>query len=87
MQKNDAAVAQLKLAMKKDPLDTRSMYNLATYYYQDNKDAKKAEYYINKALKIDPENNEYKYLLALVYKNLGEVRKGQALLDELRASQ
>ena len=62
------------------------MYNSLTYFYQDNKDAKKAERYIKMALKLDPENNEFKYLLALVYKNLGQVRKGQIILDELRAN-
>jgi predicted CXXCH cytochrome family protein len=87
MVKNDAAVAQLKIAIKKDPRDTRSMYNLATYFYQENRDAKKAEYYIQQALKLDPENTDFKYLLALVYKNLGQVQKGQAILNELRANQ
>ncbi len=86
LNKNDAAVDQLEIAIQKEPRDTRSMYNLATYYYQNNRNASKAEYYIKKALKLDPENKEFKYLLALVYKNLGQVRKGQAILDELRAN-
>ena len=87
MGKNDAGVEALETAIKKDPNDTRSRYNLATYYYQDNKDVKKAEYYIKSALKLEPQNRDFKYLLALVYKNLGQVRKGQAILDELRANQ
>ncbi|WP_136481748.1 tetratricopeptide repeat protein [Cognatitamlana onchidii] len=86
MQKNDAAVAQLELAIRKNPKDTRSMYNLATYYYQENRDAKKAEFYINKALRLEPENKDFKYLLALIYKNLGQVKRGQAILDELRST-
>jgi len=86
MVKNEDAVSQLKVAIQKDPYDTRSMYNLATYFYQENRDATKAEYYIIKALKLDPENKDFKYLLALVYKNLGQVGKGQAILDELRAT-
>ncbi|GGZ91742.1 tetratricopeptide repeat protein [Algibacter mikhailovii] len=86
MQKNDAAVTQLELAIRKNPNDTRSMYNLATYYYQENRDAKKAERFINKALRLEPENKDFKYLLALIYKNLGQVKRGQAILNELRST-
>lgn len=86
MKKGDDGVKELEIAIQKDPYDTRSMYNLATYFYQDNKDAKKAENYVKMALKLDPENTDYKYLLALVYKNLGQESKGQVILDELRAN-
>jgi tetratricopeptide (TPR) repeat protein len=86
MTKNDAAVEELQVAIKKNPYDSRSMYNLATYYFQDNKDAAKAEYYIKMALKLDPENNEFKYLLALVYKNLGQDGKAQVIMNQLQAN-
>ena len=31
---NDIGVEDLKMAIELDPQDVRSMYNLATYYYQ-----------------------------------------------------
>ena len=85
---NDAgAVSELELAIKLDPTDTRSMYNLATYYYQDNKDLPLAEGLAKKALRIEPNNQNYKYLLALIYQNLGEVEKSQRLMKELQPNQ
>ena len=81
------AVSELELAIKLDPNDTRSMYNLATYYYQDNKDLKLAERYAKKALRIEPENQDYKYLLALIYQNQGQTEKAQRLMLELNANQ
>ncbi|MDX5584619.1 MAG: multiheme c-type cytochrome [Aureibaculum sp.] len=81
------AVSDLKLAIKLDPNDTRSMYNLATYYYQDNKDLKLAESYAKKALRIEPDNQDYKYLLALIYQNLGQTEKSQRIMLELNSNQ
>jgi Tfp pilus assembly protein PilF len=81
------AVEELELAIALDPSDTRSMYNLATYYYQDNKNLALAERYAKKALKIVPNNQDYKYLLALVYQNLGQVEKSQRLMTELQPNQ
>jgi Tfp pilus assembly protein PilF len=63
------------------------MYNLATYYYQDNKNLSGAEHYSKKALRIEPNNQDYKYLLALVYQNLGQVEKSQRLMKELQPNQ
>ena len=83
----DEAVFELNKAIQLDPLDTRSIYNLATYYYQGKLDLKMAENYINSALKIAPNNPDFKYLLALIYKDQGKVRQGQLILDELRANQ
>ena len=70
--KNEKAIIELKTAIKLNPNDTRSMYNLATYYYQDNRDMALAEHYINQALKIEPENQDYSYLLALIYQSIGK---------------
>ena len=74
--KPNEAVSELNKAIQLDPQDTRSMYNLATYYYQGKLDLKKAENYINSALKIAPNNPEYKYLLAFIYKDQGKIKKG-----------
>jgi len=83
----EEAVSELNIAIQLDPQDTRSMYNLATYFYQGKKDLKLAEGYINSALKIIPNNPEYRYLLAFIYKDQGKVRQGQLILDELRVNQ
>ena len=63
------------------------MYNLATFYFQDKKDLLLAESYINDALKIEPNNNDYKYLLALIYQDQGETKKAQLIMQELKATQ
>ncbi len=86
--KNDAgAVSELELAIKLDPNDTRSMYNLATYYYTDNKNLSLAEGFAKKAVSIEPDNQNYKYLLALIYQNLGQVEKSQRLMKQLQPRQ
>jgi len=85
--KNEQAIAELKIAMKLEPNDTRSMYNLATYYFQDKKDLSQAEAYIKQALKMEPNNNDYKYLLALIYRDQGNIQLGQKIMQELRANQ
>jgi len=87
MENDTVAITELKLAIKLDPNDTRSMYNLATYYYQDNKDLALAESFIKKALRIEPENQDYKYLLSLIYQNLGQTEKAQIIMNELRSNQ
>jgi Tfp pilus assembly protein PilF len=86
LNKNVSAVAELETAIKLDPNDSRSMYNLATYYYQENKDLKLAERYIKKALKIEPQNQDFKYLLALIYQNIGQPGKAQSVMNELNSS-
>ena len=83
--KNEEAISELKTAIKLNINDTRSMYNLATYYFQDKKDLLLAESYINDALKIEPNNNDYKYLLALIYQDQGETKKAQLIMQELKA--
>jgi len=87
MNKNEIAVAELNTAIKLNPSDTRSLYNLATYYFQDKKDLNLAEEYIKKALKIESENQDYKYLLALIYREQGKFKSGQKIMDELKANQ
>ena len=61
------------------------MYNLATYYYQENKDLKLAERYIKNALILEPQNQDYKYLLALIYQNLGQLGKAQSIMNQLNS--
>ena len=85
--KNEEAISELKIAIKLNPNDTRSMYNLATFYFQDKKDLLLAESHINDALKIEPNNNDYKYLLALIYQDQGETKKAQLIMQELKATQ
>ncbi|MDO6761398.1 tetratricopeptide repeat protein [Tamlana sp. 2_MG-2023] len=85
--KNEEAVSELKTAIKLDPKDARSMYNLSTYYYQDDKDLASARQYINAALKVEPGNPNYEYLLALIYQKTGEADKAQRILSKLQANQ
>jgi predicted CXXCH cytochrome family protein len=83
---NEAAVAELKIAIKLNPNDTRSMYNLATYYFQDKKDLNTAENYIKTSLKQEPNNQDYKYLLALIYQKQGKIEKAKIIIKELKAN-
>lgn len=85
--KASSAISELELAISLDPNDTRSMYNLATYYYQENKNLPLAKKYVTDAIEIDPRNQQYKYLLALIYQNLGEVNKAQKIMSELKPIQ
>jgi len=84
---DENAINDLKMAIQLDPNQTRPIYNLATYYYQDKKDLKLAENYIQKALLIEPNNQDYKYLLALIYKDQGKFKSEQLIMQELRANQ
>lgn len=85
--KNEDAVTELKTAIKLNPNDSRSMYNLATYYYQDKKNLNLAKSYIQMALKVEPTNQDYKYLLALIYHELGNKIASQKILLELNTNQ
>ena len=87
MNKDEEAVADLIFAIKLNPNDTRSMYNLATYYFQDKKDLLLAEKYIESALKVEPHNQDYKYLLALIYRDQGKLMSSQKILQELGVDQ
>lgn len=87
LDKTTLAIKELEQAIKLNPSDSRSMYNLATYYYQENKDLKLAERYIKNALKIESQNQDFKYLLALIYQNLGQFRKAQSIMNELNSTQ
>ncbi|MGI9530919.1 multiheme c-type cytochrome [Lutimonas sp.] len=81
---NDLAEQDLKMAIELNPNDSRSMYNLATYYYQ-TKEYSNALRMINKALKIEVENSEVKYLKALILKETGDVQGSNRIMQELQA--
>lgn len=85
--KNDEAVSELKRAIELNPNDTRSMYNLATYYYQNNNDLPLAENYIYNALYLEPNNQDYIYLLALIYQAQGKNDQAQVMMQKLRGIQ
>jgi Flp pilus assembly protein TadD len=78
----DMALQDLQMAIELDPTDTRAMYNLATYYYQ-NKDQIKAENIIRRALAVDAENRDYEYLLALILKEQGKFQAAQRIMEQL----
>ena len=84
---NEVAVAELQMAIKLNPNDTRSMYNLATYYLQNKKELLEATNLIKSALSLEPNNQDYKYLLALLYQEQGDSKKAEQIIQELRAKQ
>jgi predicted CXXCH cytochrome family protein len=84
---DEKAVNELKKAIEIDPEDSRSMYNLATYYYQGRKDLSLAESYCQSALRSEPGNLDYKYLLGLIFQEQGESIKAQRIFQELNVSQ
>jgi len=86
IKENEIAVTELKIAMKLNPQDTRSMYNLSTFYFQDKKDLSLAEKYIKRALKIETNNQDYKYLLALIYRDQGKSALSQRIMNELNSN-
>jgi len=87
MSKDEDAVTELKKAIQINPNDARSLYNLATYYYQDKKDLTQAETFSKKALIVEPTNQEYKYLLGLIYQEQGNMVKSQMIFQELNVTQ
>jgi len=85
-QKNDiVAISELKIAIQINPNDTRSLYNLATYYFQNKKDLNLSENYIKNALKVAPENQDYNYLLALVYQAQGKMNQAKTIMKRFKA--
>ncbi|MFD1316190.1 tetratricopeptide repeat protein [Namhaeicola litoreus] len=85
LQNNEQAINDLKTAIDLDDQDSRARYNLATYYFQ-NFDYPNAEKYVRQALLIEPENRDYTYLLALIYRDSGRARKSQELMQKLNQS-
>ena len=83
---NELAEQDLKMAIELNPEDSRSMYNLATFYYQ-TKDFLKAESMINDALRLEANNPEVKYLKALILKELGKIQESNKLMQELQKQQ
>ena len=87
-QKNDEmGVSELKKAIQLNSNDTRAIYNLATYYFQDNKDLDLAEKHIKSALKIEKENPDFEYLLALIYQGQGKIPQANVIMQRLKANQ
>ena len=82
---NDIGVEDLKMAIELDPQDVRSLYNLATYYYQ-SKEFEKAELEVNRALTLDPQNRDIQYLQALILKELGRINEANIIFKELQTS-
>ncbi|CDF80958.1 tetratricopeptide repeat family protein [Formosa agariphila KMM 3901] len=83
---NEQAVSDLNQAIKIDSTDTRSMYNLATFYYQ-NKKFTEAEHVILKAVKLLPDNQDYQYLLALIYQGQGKTEQSNRIMQNLQNNQ
>jgi tetratricopeptide (TPR) repeat protein len=80
----EIAVQDLQMAVELNPRDSRAMYNLATYYYQ-NKRQIEAESFIRKALAIDPENRDFQYLLALVLQEQGKAEASRQIMQRLNS--
>ncbi|MDN3725382.1 tetratricopeptide repeat protein [Aequorivita sp. SDUM287046] len=83
MKNNAQGEADLIKATALDHTDSRSHYNLATYYYQ-NKNWTKAEKAVKAALKVEPENGDFRYLLALIYEGQGKRAESAAILQQLQ---
>lgn len=79
----EIAVQDLKMAIELNPEDLRSMYNLATYYYQ-NKEFDKALKPSQEALKLDPDNQDLQYLYALILKETGRVNEANQIMNRLQ---
>jgi putative PEP-CTERM system TPR-repeat lipoprotein len=74
------ALAELNTAAGKDGLPP-ALYSLAGEVYLQNGDAKKAEEYFAKALKLDPDDARKRTALAITHLAGG---KGEAAIDELQ---
>ncbi|WP_250436638.1 tetratricopeptide repeat protein [Hanstruepera flava] len=77
------ALLDLKQAVKLNPNDAQSLYNIATYYYQ-NQDYTKAEEFARKAIAIYPANRDYQYLLALIFKAQGQIDLSNQIMQGLQ---
>lgn len=82
---NEIAVEDLKMAIELNPQDSRSLYNLSTYYYQV-KEYQNAEVQIKKALKLEPGNQEIKYLYALILQGLGKEEQANAVMKQIQGA-
>ena len=79
------ALAALKAGTGRDGLDP-SMFSLAGEVYLQNGDAKKAEEYFAKALKLDPENARKRTALAITHLAGGQPDAGFDELQNIAAS-
>ena len=59
----------------------------ATYYYQDSKDLLSAEKYIKNALKVEENNSDFEYLLALIYQAQGKINQANTIMQRLKSNQ
>ena len=84
--KEGEAVQELNTAIDLDPYDSRSRYNLATYYFQNKMNLSLAEDLARNALKLEPENQEYIYLLALIYQAQGKNDQANLMMQKLKAN-
>lgn len=80
----EIAAEDLQIAVELNPNDSRAMYNLATYYYQ-NKRHVEAERYIRRALTVEPANSDFQYLLALVLKEQGKNDASRRIMQKLNS--
>ncbi|MFQ3675629.1 MAG: tetratricopeptide repeat protein [Endomicrobiia bacterium] len=70
-------------SISKYPDDHESMNYLGYSYAEKNIKLNEAEYYINKALKLDPENVAYLDSLAWVYYKLGKYKEAEEIFDKI----
>jgi predicted CXXCH cytochrome family protein len=82
--KEEEAIQELNTAIDIDPNDSRSRYNLATYYLQNNIKLSLAESHSRNALKLEPNNQDYIYLLALIYQAQGKIDQANVLMQKLQ---
>ncbi len=72
------------MAVELNPHDSRALYNLATYYYQ-NRRYEEAERHIRRALSLDPVNRDFQYLLALVLREQGKNEASRQIMQQLNS--
>jgi Tfp pilus assembly protein PilF len=82
MNQKEKAANDLIKASQLDRKDPRIKYNLATYYFQE-KQYNKAVPVIKEAISIEPQNPDYKYLLALIYQAQEKNEAYQLIMNEL----
>ena len=78
----EGAIADLTAAVRYDPGNFRSYYNLANLHLTQQQ-LKKAENIMKSGLKLQPESQDGRYLLALIYKAQGKGKQAQQLMNAL----
>ena len=77
------AVKSIKKAIESKGLSKATLWAKLAYYYRRDYDNESAQAAIEKALKIDPENNIVRLENARIKKNLGKTREYQAGLNQI----